>query len=270
MRGIEEWVVQSDPTKKGRSFPVTGMGLLTSGNTAYKSPERPLWAVFACEEGALRPVLANLQMGRMIQRQDSRHNYVEFQRSVGYEMRVQQLPDGLAVVTVYKPGIFSMNPGPVDPNALIHYVCLPTLGWAGTCGLTDAECGAAAERAWAAKAPTKANKTPGVGEGGKGRSKELFAQLVPQAALVAAYLDHRTGCPLLADPGYYLHLYLTMLAEGHAIVAGGDDGGYRDRRDYVWWCDPGLGYANPTVVTATHDDIREVLARTVTEYRAAM
>ena len=76
MRGIEEWVVQSDPTKKGRSFPVTGMGLLTSGNTAYKSPERPLWAVFACEEGALRPVLSKLQMGRMIQRQDSRHNYV--------------------------------------------------------------------------------------------------------------------------------------------------------------------------------------------------
>ena len=264
---VEEWEVMSVPGKKGRSFPITGLGLLTQGSGGYNSPSVPLWSLFACEDGAIRPVLANIGLGHTILRGTrGGDGTLEFKRSVGYETNVQRFQDGVSVVTVYKPGLFRLSPGPVDPKELIHFVCLPDKGWPEQSGLSSGDCRKAAEKAWEIGSPTREGVTPGVSWDGEGRTLELFSSLVPTACLVAAYLDHRTGCPLLADPGYYLHLFLTLISERMVSVAGQGDSGYRRESRYKWWCDPGMGYQTPIVMLATPGDVQEILARTVSEY----
>ena len=128
---------------------------------------------------------------------------------------------------------------------------LPDTGWDARCGLTPAD------RLNAVRAARHA----GLPEGTAWDDATLCA-LTADAALVAAYLDHRVRFPLVQDLAYYLLLLLELLDRDLAVRPGA--GGTSRRLSY--FCDPALPYATPTVVSATPADVESVLEDVAAHY----
>jgi len=258
---IENWSVRTERGRKGRTFPLTGMGLLARTGR-YSEAQRPTWAAFACEEGALRPILANILGGLRIERGGySGSSSLEFPRSFGYVSRAQRLGDGVAVATVYIPSFFTLDPGLVDARNDVAFVALPDAGWSERSLLTPTDCRRAAEDVLSAGLPSDAPMwLP--------RTVEGLAQLVPLAVLVAAYLDRRTRCPLMDTPGFSLLLAIHLLSSGCGAWLGGERyvRGSRSADGMEWWCDPGLRYCDPFVVQASAKSVEAVIANTVAAY----
>lgn len=239
--------------RKGATFEGIGIGVLAP-RVGYGTPLRPLWASFACEEGAIRPFIANILIGRKVTRSGSGHD-LEFMRSLGYEVRIQRMQDGLASAILFQPTYFAVNPGPVDDSGgRVEYIILPDDGLTARVGLPPAD---------VHMALAVARNVPPEGLTRTYACPELDATFVALAALSAAYLDHRTRCPLLADLGFYTYLYKRMWERGVAVPAGDDE---RGANRTVWTGQKGLGYGVPVVVNATTEEIETLIAETVAEY----
>jgi len=194
--------------------------MLWEGGKAETDNIRPVWAMFAGSEQELRPFVANLQSGKRAEvpttgySSHSAPTRYEFLRRSGYRYLWQRVASeegqNAALVTVYLPELFRLDPGMLDPN-LCQFVMLPPRWWVEAQKeklIQDIDlCGFLLSHA-------KAVRLKSFGKVGF-TDKDLLAQL-PQAAYFAAYLDRRTKNPLPDSLDFYLQLYFYALREGIA------------------------------------------------------
>lgn len=265
------WVVETGDGKRGRRFSARGLGLL-SPQGHYSDPLRPWWAAFACEEGAFRPLMANILTGKNILVDNSRK--LVFQRSFPYVYRAQALPDGMMAAVIYLPEYFDLDvPPPEDADAAktTRFVLLPDAAWASRTSMTERE----VRMAWACARSVSFNSTTH-GDlkrafkraetdelpGGGAMTVEPDAFQVAQAVLLGAHLDHRLRTPLLPDVGFYLHLLRVMLVQRQAFQPSLADRG----RGWFWSADARAGYPEPIIVQCETVALEESILQAITSY----
>lgn len=208
------------PRAKGRVFEVMLLGYLDAPvlfeAAQGAQTKRPVWALYAGTDTQIRPFTANLQQGRraVVPRFSPGGHFegtkFEFLRSAGYDWRSQRLDTG-ACVTVFLPDLFRLDPGMVDPKR-IQFIAAPSRAWIDDLQPTLPP--RAAVYAHMAK----------FRKGGKGLppatpTAEVLTDLLPWALLFGAYLDRRTGAPLIPDPLFLLRLFVLCLAKEYALFA---------------------------------------------------
>lgn len=203
---MQDFVIQPQDGRKGRSFQATSVAMVLAGGlTDLGSGNclRPVWAMFAGPEAALRPFMMNLRLGRKAdpvgrssysrQKSDER---IEFMKSVGYCISWQREPEG-SLATIYHPDLFRLDPGMVDPDG-INFVMMVPSDWAAQQAIDP-------KPAW-----------QHVARLGFPIDKVNAKDLLPAAYWMAAYLDRRTRCPMPADGKFYLQLLIAALDQGLA------------------------------------------------------
>jgi hypothetical protein len=216
---------------KGRSFDallvahIEANGLWGGGAGGGDDVVRPVWALFACDEGARVPLVANLRCGRKAReysdaawggRNAGRASF-EFLRSVGYEFTTQRAPEG-ALVQVFHRGLFAFDPGVATDK--VRGVLAPPRAW------LDAQ-GAALGGSAAASA-SKAARERVDAEGMAPQdwiTEPAFAAL---ATLFAASLDRRLRAPLVPDLAFQGQLFAAALLSGFVAL-------HRPNGARGWW-----------------------------------
>lgn len=207
----------NDDTGKGRVFRAGLLGFV-SCTWLWPQPsenERPVFMVYAGTDVQIRAFSANLQTGRKAKIPKGTHGRLsdgtvfECLRSAGYAFATQRF-SGLSVVTVYLPEFFDRNPGMVDPEK-IQFLAAPSVEW------RDAYLGRNPDVAPVVAHVLKVRKSL---KRSADVTAEKLAELVPSAALFAAYLDPRTRAPLIADPRFHLQLLVACVDAGFLRFAG--------------------------------------------------
>lgn len=189
---------------KGRKFrarlvaAVQAKGLFEADN---QDPFRPVFALWAGTDGALRPFVANLRAGRKAEPPGygtKPEDRVEFVRSAEYEVYWQREEEG-SLATFWLPELFRLDPG--MPSEELKFVALVPRGW------TEKNSDPAVAARALEHALPRLRGDPEV---------ERAARLAPYASLFAAYVDRRTRCPILPDPRFHLRLLLACLAADQA------------------------------------------------------
>jgi hypothetical protein len=221
---------------KSRQFSAELLAYVTAdslwpGGQADTDNLRPIWAMLGGSEQELRAFVANLQLGHLaaIPKEGysrSAPTRFEFLKSGGYRYvwhKVSGLTFGgqeggnspaqqLALVTIYQPELFRLDPGMVDPE-LCRFVMLPPLWWVERelARLREDEISCAHLLAHA--------RALGLEGWGLGFEAEEILSQVPAAAYFAAYLDRRTQKPIPDSLDFYLQLYFHALREGIATLS---------------------------------------------------
>ncbi len=240
---------------KTRAFAALPLAWIT-GRELWPDPRvktesiRPLWIMLtAGDEAALRPFIANLRAGRLADLTDTQQPghagsktppRIELLKSAGYNYLWQRNtgPDRAAVVTAYLSTLCALDPGLIDPTE-IRFLCLAPGWWcvqeATTLRTDRVRCAAVLAHTHRlglheTQRPAASRRLPVP----LTLSEDALLDLVPQAAYFAAYLDRRTGRPLVNDLGFFVQIYLAALASGIASLAQTPqslrrhrDGGYR-------------------------------------------
>jgi hypothetical protein len=212
---VKEYVIQArEDENKGRSFLATCVAVATANSLwadaksrAQDTTIRPVWAMFAGTEQQLRPFVANLKSGRKAEPAEKRgkcsdSERLEFLRSSGFLTSWQREPEG-ALVTLYHPELFRLDPGLLDPVGIDFLLFVPT-EWASA-QQVDVEAAVQHVHRMAPKLD--------VG---------FLSSLAVTAYLFAAYLDRRTRCPIVPDGRFYLQLLVAALDHGLASLPGDD------------------------------------------------
>lgn len=209
---------------KGRSFDavlvahVAANGLWDGGAGGGDDVVRPVWALFACDEGSRVPVVANLRCGRKA-REYSEHSYgrtagrasFEFLRSAGYEFAVQRAPEG-ALVQVFQRGLFAFDPG-VAPDKVRGMIAAPRAWLDAQASALGAAASASASKAARARVDAEGMAPqPWIEE-------PRFAAL---ATLFAASLDRRLRAPIVPDVAFQGQLFAAALFSGFVAMARPD------------------------------------------------
>lgn len=206
---MRELTIQPQDSGKGRAFRATLVAhavyrhvVPDGGNTT-----RPVFMVLAGTETALRPFVANLRLGRKAEDGIGRRGETfEVLKSAGYAVAWQRAPKG-ALVTVYHPELFCLDPGMVDPKG-VTFAILPARGWL---------------RPSAVPVPDYVPED---------RVEDVRAL----APLFTGYLDRRTRCPLIPDPRFAVQCLAAALDQGLAAFSS------RDRWSRGWG-EGGLGFS---------------------------
>jgi hypothetical protein len=203
--GFSTLTIRTEPRKnpyaKTRTFSVQLLGYLTAdallepGVTTAKggSVRRPVWIAYAGTERESQPFTANLRAGR---KAVSGNDALELLKRGGHRWTFQKVPNGLVTVA-YLPELFHLEPVQASAES-IRFVFAPPLWW-----ITEQAAALAAD----------------FGD---------EAEDAARAALFCAYLDRRTGLPLVHDLRFHLQVYRAALAAGwtHQLVGSrGGDGG---------------------------------------------
>lgn len=285
---LTEVAIAPEAGKKGRSFRALHLASATAdalwlGGEATKKGDvlRPVHAVFLGSEAELRSFAANLQLGRLAstsgesRRRRGRQSGYEFLRSAGYRQVWQRHEEG-AILTVYLPGLFCLDPGMVDPE-IVRFVVAPSAAWAAAQG--DVPVPEIVRHARRLPIVREVNRLPEDRWRRDGFEPSLpdekLAALVPTAYLFAAYLDRRTRAPLLADGRFYLQVMLACLKQGIASwsVSRGSYG-YGDSRRFGEHAalgfsedhEEGCGLLPGVALQATHAQVEAILAEQVDLY----
>lgn len=247
---------------KGRTFAATCLATveadsLWEGGMSSTDDVRPVWAMFAAGEQELRPFMANLVQGRKVLLGEQRQSYrkkedrMEFLRSAGYQVTWQREAEG-AVVTVFLPDLFRLDPGMVDPKGAT-FVLLPPTSWSEHQGI-DAEP--------IVNHVLSLDMCP--------LDKEALTALVPLSFLFSTYLDRRTRCPLVSDGRFYLQVLLASLRAGLASWSISDAASYRQlefgQHSHFRFLEAdtaSVGLNRGVAFQATHEAIGEMLAEEV-------
>jgi hypothetical protein len=219
---MKQYVIQPKEEGKGRSFSavcvatITAYGQFPEGNDGKTI--RPVWTLFAGTEAELRAFMANLKGGRKAELsgygKKGDDERLEYLRNVGFQLAWQREEEG-ALCTIYHPEMFRLDPGLIDPKG-INFVLLVPTDWSNAQQVDTA----AAVKHVQGLAPEV--------------DPTLLTTLVPAAYLFAAYLDRRTGCPLVADGRFYLQLLVAALDKGIASLPGHDIKYNSTYRDQEW------------------------------------
>ena len=275
-----------------------------SGGSTGADNIRPVYVTFLAGEGAMRPFLANLRLGRraLIQPYQDQltyggrapTGYLELLKSAGYqalEQRVTGGPQGaLLFSTLYLPAVCTLDPGLIDPTG-IRFVALTPQAW-----IRAQQASFSADSAAVAAVAAHVQALGLVGArrpaGGSPWTLADLLALVPQAVHTVAYLERRTTRPLVNTVAFSLQLFLAGLEAGlfslpHPVDAGTRTLRYRpgdyDPADSWHWArhtgDPyqsffadgvaALGLAAPVACHRPHAAIDPFLAGQVTRYFAA-
>lgn len=271
---MQTWTIEEPPSgtkkkkrsrAKGRTFEVGGLGALVK--PAGGGAATPRWLVFAAEDGAVRPVLANLSLGLALVGRIARHwTTFAFRRS-GAELavKVQRVRDGVSVVTIAEEGLFVLDPGPVNPGVPVEFVSMTDAPWRARCGLDEAACRRAAEEALQAGELDDAEgrmSTDAAAEYRRGRAKFLAA-LVPAACHAVAMLDYRVAAPILPGPGFALYLLLRAIGAGlaaHCEVAPSSR--------WTFDADPAIGADPPIVFFGEYEEVIALIGAATQDFIA--
>lgn len=253
---MREVVIAPAEKGKGRSFRATCLGLVqcdplwAAGTTGHT---RPVWAMFAGSEQELRPFVANLVTGRRVEFDSNsrRSDWFEFLRTAGFRVTWQRELEG-AVVTVFLPELFELDPGMVDPDGA-SFIVMPSVAWADTQKID-----AAPIREHMAKFDV---------------TNSQALELDPAVAfLFASYLDRRTRFPLYADGRFYMQLLLACLAQGLASWPDShrhEDFGVNHMLRLSAQVEE-LGLVRPIAFSATHEQIGALLDEQVSLFIEAV
>jgi len=218
---MTEYIIETDTGKKGRSFRATAVALATADGlwSPGGSTIRPVYATFAGTEQELKSFVANLRAGKKAEkasnyRRGSDKERLEFLRTVKYHVAWQREAEG-ALVTVYHPELFSMDPGLIDPEGVRFCLFVPA-DWAAAQQLDRQSPVEHVTRLPLALHDYQRESRDRL------LTREFLEALVPTAYLFAVYLDRRTRCPLVADGRFYLQLLVAALDKGLASFPGSD------------------------------------------------
>ncbi len=246
--------------KKGRSF----SGYLVASieadylwdQNASNTPHRPIWAQVIAGEMEIRPLVANLRLGRVAniatigdRSYSKKPDRLEFMKSVAYTQLTQRVPEKGVSVTLFQRPLFELDPGMVDPAGIAFCMLL-----------SQAEVDA---QVWD-RAPVY-SFLEGLKLGREALTEEQATFLVPLCPYFAAFLDRRTRLPFPLDPRFYALLMVrTLGAERMCLISG-----LRDFNERSYTSSFGLrelGYTYPVIFKADHGVFAKLLADVTTEY----
>jgi hypothetical protein len=257
---------------KGREFSAELLAYVKadtfwSGGQTETDNNRPIWAMLGGTEQELRSFIANIQMGQRAAlpvKDYSRSAPTRFEwlKSGGYRYLWQKVGGltnnndndpatgttssgadidadvsdnraDLALVTIYQPELFRLDPGMIDSQECC-FVMLPPVWWVGQqlvrlyadetlCTRLLAHANLIGIADWASSTSISSGNGSNRGQGQSEHqqsfeAKEILSQ-VPQAAYFAALLDRRTPKPMPDNLEFYLQVYFYALKEGIATMS---------------------------------------------------
>lgn len=259
------FVTTAQEGSKGRTFGAqllawaTADGLWDGGERADDKAHRPVWAVLAGARAEMVAFVANLRFGRAFGTNGKRtrkggttfETKWEFLKSARYEWRTLATDEG-ALVQVFLPDLFRVDPGMIDPTG-VRFVLLPPAAW------IDAQ-----REALGARATLDAVRH--VARLGIAPAGTDLAPWVPLATLFAERLERRIRFPFPPSLPFQLQVMVAMLKAGHATFTA-------DRYSTSWCAhEPfgfvttglgALGFAPGVAVRATQDQIEHLLVREI-------
>lgn len=264
---MREFVIAPETEGKGRSFGgylaayIAADGLWAGGE-ANTENLRPVWAVVMSSEAEIRPLVANLRMGKKaVFGNGERPRYgrrgggekLEFLKSAKFSALQQRSAHGVAM-TLYLHDLFTLDPGMVDPEGVKFVLALPAAD--------------VARQVWDREAARKHVERM------TGRALPAgLDPLVDLAPYFAAYLERRSRYPWPSDTRFYLQLLYTCLDLGLASLDAEEPSYGRDR---VWGNHAThgldthglekLGFTPAIAFKASHEDIMKVLGEAVSVY----
>ena len=264
-----------DEKAKGRAFKATLLAwveadALWEGGEANTENRRPVYAVFAADEGAAAYFKANIRLGRRIDVPDGDSGATyrrgpktaerwEFIKSGGYKVDEQRHPGVGTLLEVRMVDMLRLEgPGMVAKEGA-SFVMLPPREWCESQACDDA----------AALRHLKAIGCKVPAETLRGH----FPFLAATSALFAAYLDRRVRGPFPADPRFYAQIMVAMISAGLAGLSVEEQ---HYGREQAWGCTPRLKFSEhgtervgllPGVAfSGAHDKIEPILAAEVQRY----
>lgn len=248
---------------KGRSFDavlvahIAANGLWAGGAGGGDDVVRPVWALFACDEGTRVPLVANLRCGRKAReyadgpygRTAGRASF-EFLRSAGYEFVTQRAPEG-SLVQVFHRELFAFDPGVTADK--VRGVLAPPRAW------LDAQ--SAALGASGSAAASRAARERVAADGRSLRPWIEEPRFAALATLFAASLDRRLRAPLVPDVAFQGQLFAAALLSGFAALhLPGIEGDWWRGSDAHGLFAEGLDAAGLGAVMALRGDANDVEA----------
>jgi hypothetical protein len=175
---------------------------------------RPVWAVVAGTEMAMKYFIANIRLGKKIEpdRTEIRSERIEFLKTWGYRLDIQRPADGIVSANVYIRDVCTMDTGMVDPWGVRFLLVVP--------------------EEWHLQILEKVSpkdiddaighvRSQGLN---KNLTPEVLRSMIPTAILFSGYLDRRTRCPLIPTLKFQLQILCAALDNG---LARFPDEGYR-------------------------------------------
>jgi hypothetical protein len=187
---MKELTIQTEQKGKGRAFSASLVSyveaaVLPRGNDTI----RPVYLALAGTENELRPFVANLRTGKKAEAGYRGRERFEVLKSSGFQCSWQRTPLG-ALVTLFAPDYFALDPGMVDPKG-VEFIVLPAQRWL---------------RESSVEVPSFV-------------PEDRAADVRHLAPLFIAYLDRRTRCPLIPDPRFYVQVLSHALDQGLACFS---------------------------------------------------
>lgn len=225
---------------KGRSFSVYALGYATA-NGAWRplsiSPERrhrPVFIAYAQTEQECRAFTANLRKGRPFQtkgRFGGRDAELDMPRSAGYRWCYQKAEGGVLIVSAMLPQFFALDSGMLEER--IRFVFAPPRWWV-------------------------------IREAAAGRPREEAI-----ASYFAAFLDRRSGMPIIRHPGFHRRLLEAARREPWFQPASG--GSTSPGAVYSWPDIAGpAGLEEVALVDVTHEVFEAFLAEQTSRFAAEL
>ncbi len=211
-----EIMIQQEDGEKGRAMHGHVLAYITADGVNGGNTEnlRPVFACVASSEAQIRPLIANLRMGKkavfLHDNPTSREGKLEFLKSFKIGCSYQRCPSGV-VATLVAPDVFTRNPGMVDPSG-INFILAPEssvlqgLKWDRKLAMDAVQaffnhlCGIEKNRQ--AEFDREFNEKYGYGSSRAWVAPDFhheFMEYLDHTPLFAAYLDSRTRCPLIDD-----------------------------------------------------------------------
>jgi len=230
----------NDDSGKSRAFSVRLIGYIIAnrlwelGSGASDTCLRPVWLAFTGTTQECRAFQANVRTGRKIRRMKETDRWgkeqLEIPRSARFRFLQAPGPGDTAVVTAYLPRLFDLDP-PSTEEPRIDFIAAPSTAWVRS-------------------------QVPAARELLGDDLPDEEAIEVATSAVTTAYLDRRTGLPLVKDIGFHRQLVAAALEEKLLtpltnIVYGSKVGIFPGQQI------PGL--ERPTLCRASHGQIEELI-----------
>jgi hypothetical protein len=196
--------IEQEEEGKGRTFSGTVLSYISSDShweSGGSDRLRPSFLVVATTEAQIRPLVANLRMGKKATISGDNHTHrdgkLEILKTSKMSVFYQRVSNA-ATATFVAPEIYDSNPGMVDPSG-IKFILFP-------------------RRSLVQEIPWNRNRAKAILLSLTKRTEipEWFLPLIDLAPLFAVYLDSRTRCPLINDPAFFLVLMYSCIQGGLA------------------------------------------------------
>jgi hypothetical protein len=243
---VKELVIQPSEKGKGRAFAATLVSYVEATAFVPRANDtiRPVHLTLAGTENELRPFVANLRTGKKAECGYRGREKYEVLKSAGYQCAWQRTPKG-AIVTLWAPDLFNLDPGMVDPKG-VGFLLSPSRDWFRSSNVDVPAC------------------VP----------EDRVSDVRALASLFIAFLDRRTRCPLIPDPRFYVQVLANALDQGLASFStdnrhlwqklwGENSSGFEEYNTDA------VGFARGVQFNASHETLETFLAEQVQVYFGA-